>query len=90
MEAIYVGIDVSKEWLDVGVWPGVESWRVRNHANAVAELVERLRAASAVVIRFCFAAKGETNKSRPSRLGSRQSECRRIRFSERAAQITTG
>jgi len=46
MEAIYVGIDVSKEWLDVGVWPGAQSWRVRNHASAVAELVERLRAAN--------------------------------------------
>ncbi len=44
MEAVYVGIDVSKEWLDVAIWPGAESFRVGNQAVRVAELAERLRA----------------------------------------------
>jgi len=43
MEAVWVGIDVSQEWLDVGLWPGPESFRVGNDATAVASLVARLR-----------------------------------------------
>ena len=46
MEAVYVGIDVSKQWLDVGMWPGSESVRVANDAAGIAQLVERLRALS--------------------------------------------
>lgn len=44
MEAVYAGVDVSKQWLDVGLWPGSETLRVSNDASGVAELVERLRA----------------------------------------------
>lgn len=46
MEAVYVGVDVSKGWLDVGLWPGAESFRVVNDAGGIAKLAERLRAAS--------------------------------------------
>lgn len=44
MEAIYLGIDVSKQWLDVGIWPGSESFRVGNDATGIAQLVAQLRA----------------------------------------------
>jgi transposase len=43
MDAVWVGIDVSKAWLDVGIWPGAPSWRIANDAAGVAELAERLR-----------------------------------------------
>lgn len=42
--AEYVGIDVSKAWLDVGTWPESESVRVGNDAAGAAELVQRLSA----------------------------------------------
>jgi len=44
MEAVWVGIDVSQEWLDVGIWPGAEHFRVSNAATAVAALATRVRA----------------------------------------------
>jgi transposase len=44
MEAVWIGIDVSEEWLDVAIWPGAESFRVSNAAPAVAALVARLAA----------------------------------------------
>jgi len=43
MEAVWVGIDVSQEWLDVGIWPGAEHFRVSNAASALAALLTRLR-----------------------------------------------
>ena len=43
MEAVWVGIDVSQEWLDVGIWPGAEHFRVSNDASALAALAARLR-----------------------------------------------
>lgn len=46
MEGIYVGIDVCKEWLDVGVWPGAQSFRVGNDAAGLAQLTERVQALS--------------------------------------------
>lgn len=46
MEAVYAGVDVSKQWLDVGLWPESESLRLSNDASGVAELVGRLRALS--------------------------------------------
>ena len=45
MEAVWVGVDVSKAWLDVGVWPGGHSFRVANDAAGVADLAQRLGAA---------------------------------------------
>ena len=44
MEACWVGIDVSQEWLDVAVWPGGPSFRVGNAATAVVALTARLQA----------------------------------------------
>ncbi|HEY6421105.1 MAG TPA: IS110 family transposase [Candidatus Binataceae bacterium] len=40
--AKYVGIDVSKARLDVGVWPGAKSFSTDNDARGIAELVERV------------------------------------------------
>lgn len=44
MEAIYVGIDVSKDRLDVHVRPGGEAFAAARDGKGLAELVERLRA----------------------------------------------
>lgn len=41
----YVGIDVSKDWLDVHVAPAGEDWRVSRDAAGLDELVARLGAA---------------------------------------------
>lgn len=38
----YVGIDVSKDWLDVHLAPAGEDWRVRRDATGLDELVARL------------------------------------------------
>lgn len=38
----YVGIDVSKDWLDVHVAPAAADWRVSRDAGGLAELVARL------------------------------------------------
>lgn len=50
MEAVYVGIDVSKQWLDVGVWPEATTFRVSNDSAGVDELLKRLRLLSAVAV----------------------------------------
>lgn len=42
MDAIYVGIDVSKNWLDVHVLPSGEAFRTGNDADGLASLRERL------------------------------------------------
>jgi transposase len=44
VEQGYIGIDVSKAWLEVGTWPEAASQRVSNDAAGVAELVQRLSA----------------------------------------------
>lgn len=41
---IFVGLDVSKNWLDVAVHESVEGFRVGNTAVGIASLLERLRA----------------------------------------------
>lgn len=41
---IFVGVDVSKNWLDVAVHESVEGFRVGNTATGIASLLERLRA----------------------------------------------
>jgi transposase len=43
MDAIYVGIDVSKDRLDVAVRPSGESFAVGRHGAGIDELIERLR-----------------------------------------------
>jgi transposase len=42
-EKRYVGIDVSKMWLDVAFWPAAETLRVANDREGWRELVRRLR-----------------------------------------------
>ena len=44
VEAVYVGIDVSKARLDVAVWPGAERFSVGNDPRGIAELVEKVAA----------------------------------------------
>ena len=50
MEAVYVGVDVSKEWLDVGLWPEARTYRVTNDAAGVDELLKRLRPLSLAAV----------------------------------------
>jgi len=42
-EKMYVGIDVSKIWLDIAVIPSGETWRTDNTEPAIRVLVERLK-----------------------------------------------
>lgn len=42
MADLFVGIDVSKKWLDVSVRPSKEAWRTENATGPIAELVLRL------------------------------------------------
>ncbi|MEH2475544.1 hypothetical protein V1284_006988 [Nitrobacteraceae bacterium AZCC 2299] len=44
MDAIYVGIDVSKDRLDVAVRPGGESFAVGRSGAGIDELIDRLKA----------------------------------------------
>ncbi len=51
-ELVYVGIDVSKAWLDVAVEPSGEYWRVTNNDHAIVDLsalLVRLKPACIVV-----------------------------------------
>lgn len=41
--SVYVGIDVSKAWLDVAVHPGEENWRTGNTEKGFSELIKRFR-----------------------------------------------
>ena len=43
MDAIYVGIDVSKDRLDVAVYPGGESFAVGRNGAGIDELIGRLK-----------------------------------------------
>jgi transposase len=44
VEAVYVGIDVSKARLDVAVWPLAERFSIANDPRGIAELVEKVAA----------------------------------------------
>ena len=50
MEAIYVGIDVSKDRLDVHVRPSGEAFAVARDGQGLEELVARLSACSPTLI----------------------------------------
>lgn len=41
-EKMYVGIDVSKEWLDVAILPSRNSWRMKNDPKGFEKLIEEL------------------------------------------------
>lgn len=41
--SINVGIDVSKDWLDVVVLPSGETWRTKNEEGAIRELIQKLQ-----------------------------------------------
>ena len=42
-DKVYVGIDVSKAWLDIGVHPGQESWRIENTQKGIRKLIKRFQ-----------------------------------------------
>ena len=46
----FVGIDVSKDYLDVAQWGQVRTWRVGNQASGIAKLCRRLVAGQATLI----------------------------------------
>jgi transposase len=50
MDAIFVGIDVSKDRLDVHVLPGGEAFGVARNGQGLEELVDRLRALSPTLV----------------------------------------
>ena len=50
MDAIYVGIDVSKDRLDVHTLPQGEAFMVARNGEGVAQLVERLKGLSPALI----------------------------------------
>ena len=41
-EKLFVGIDVSKAWLDVAVHPSGVSWRMENNSKGFDGLIEKL------------------------------------------------
>ena len=45
-EKMYVGIDVSKTWLDIAILPTEEDWRIENTENGIAKLIQELRVLS--------------------------------------------
>jgi transposase len=47
---IYVGIDVSKTWLDIAVYASDLCWRVGNEEQGIASLVKRLKEMKATLI----------------------------------------
>src|SRR5260370_15800523 len=47
---VFVGIDVSKETLDVAVRPSGERWRTTNDERGITELVSRLRRMGAILV----------------------------------------
>ncbi len=49
MDAMVLGIDVSKDRLDVHVLPSEEAWAVSRDADGLAELCHRLEGMSGVV-----------------------------------------
>jgi transposase len=42
-DKVYVGIDVSKAWLDIGIHPGQESWRIENTQKGIGKLIKRFQ-----------------------------------------------
>ena len=42
-DKVYVGIDVSKAWLDIGFHPGQESWRIENTYKGIRKLIKRFQ-----------------------------------------------
>ena len=50
MPEVFVGIDVSKNAVDVAAWPGSEAWQVPNTEQGLAAVTERLVAMAPVVV----------------------------------------
>ena len=67
MDAIYVGIDVSKNRLDVAVRPTGESFAVARTATGIDELIERLSGGSSIRHRFDHLLRRLVSAQRPTR-----------------------
>ena len=50
VEATYAGIDVSKDFLDVALWPHGETWRVTYDQRGLDSLAERLRSLEVALV----------------------------------------
>jgi transposase len=50
MDSLYVGIDVSKESLDVAVRPGMEAWSEGNGPEGIGRLVEKLKGMAPMLV----------------------------------------
>ena len=42
-DKVYVGVDVSKAWLDIALYPGQEGWRVENTQKGIRKLIKRFQ-----------------------------------------------
>lgn len=42
-ERVYIGVDVSKVWLDVAIEPCGKTWRAENDASGISGLIERIQ-----------------------------------------------
>ena len=42
-DKVYVGIDVSKAWLDIALHPGQESWRIENTQKGIRKLIQHFQ-----------------------------------------------
>jgi len=42
-DKVYVGIDVSKAWLDIALHPGQESWRIENTQKGIRTLIQHFQ-----------------------------------------------
>ena len=46
MTTPYIGLDIAKDHIDIGIWPDKRSWQVPNHTEGIASLVEEMAALS--------------------------------------------
>jgi transposase len=44
MTETFIGLDIAKDHIDVGIWPDPEHWQVPNQAEGIAQLVDTLAA----------------------------------------------
>jgi len=58
LQKIFVGIDVSKKWLDVAVIPSGEVWREENSETGIRTLIQKLESAHGELVRVIVEATG--------------------------------
>ena len=87
MVAQSVGVDISKDTLDVAIHPGGESFRITNNPEGHRALIKRLKGFD--IARIVFEATGAYHRlfhcrrsSRSACLGSRSIPCQARRFAQ--------